>query len=150
ARQTNGVVTPGPSMTPPPNNTPAFSLNDKAGQIWFNSQFIENNNLRSANLRIFYQAQKEWGMQIQKAINRYQLALQPDAVNMTYRSYYIGGSFNNQGSARRIYFPASEAGKMVILGEYFVRTNLTDAQGNPVIKRFSGEAYRLNDNPALN
>ena len=90
-------------------------------------------------------------MQLQKAVSRYQLATRP--TNMTFRSYYIGGSSPNsaeRGNSHRIYFPATETGKMVILGEYFVKTNLTDAQGNPVIKRFSGEAYRLNDNAGIN
>jgi hypothetical protein len=135
ARRENNVVTPANS----------FDLNEKGGTIRFNTQFIENNNLRSANLRVMYRAQKGWGMQLQKANSRYLLATQPNVVNMTYRSYYIGGSYQNMGDPTRVYFPISEAGKTVVLGEYFVETN----DPNNPIRRFNGEAYRINDNPAL-
>lgn len=143
ARLENNVVTTGPGLTPPANG-PAFTLNEKTGMIRFNNLFIENNNLRSANLRVMYRAQKSWGMQLQKANSRYLPAAQPNLVNMTYRSYYVGGTVTNVGEPTRVYFPSSEAGKTVILGEYFVRTN----DPNNPIKRFNGEAYRINDNPA--
>lgn len=144
ARLENDIVTPGPGLTAPPANTPAFSTNAKAGTIRFDNQFIQSNNLRSANLRILYRAQKSWGMQIQKANSRYVLATQPDLINMTYRSYYVGNPAV-WGEGTRIYFPVSEAGKTVVLGEYYVTTN---DPANPM-RRFNGEAYRINDNASL-
>jgi prepilin-type N-terminal cleavage/methylation domain-containing protein len=148
ARLENNAVTIHTTLTAPTNGEEAFTLNEKAGTIRFNPEFIESNRLRSATLRICYRAQKDWGVQLQKANSRYILAESPARLNFNHRNYYIGGSITNVGLQTRIYFAQGEAGKTVILGEYFVRTNLRDAQGNLIIKRFNGEAYRINDNTA--
>ena len=124
-----------------------FTLDSRNGVIELNQAQVESMGLQSASLRIFYRARKDWGMQIQKANANYLLANTPFASDITYRSYYVGGSFVGGGGPAglptRIYFPICEAGKTVILGEYFVQT------GQGQTRRFTGESYQLNDNPAL-
>jgi hypothetical protein len=118
----------------------AFTINARTGTIRFGTTFIENSGLRSANLRFFYRGQKDWGMQMQKAQARYYAADAPNQLN--YRSFYVGGSAG-VGRGTRLYFPRSEAGKSVALGEYFVRTNLSGADS---VKHFAGETYQITPN----
>ena len=104
------------------------------GTIRFNTDDVEKAGLQNVSLRLLYRTQKDWGMQVQKAHAHYVEALTAAAVD--YKSYWV------QEGGTRIYFPRSEAGKTVVLGEYFVNT----ING---IKHFSNEAYQINDNTAL-
>ncbi len=126
------------------------SLDNKTGLIRFlfdptttDGQTLQK-TLPNTTLRIFYRAQGEWGMQVQKAQATYKQAGDPGSVS--YNSYYLGGTQANVGQPTRMYFPLNEAGKTVVLGQYYVSTN--QAAPNDV-RQFSNEAYRINDNPAL-
>lgn len=128
-----------------------FTLEPRTGTVRLLAEDVEANGLRSANLRFFYRVQKDWAMQILKANARYVQAPAPNQMN--YRSFYVGGSVQGVGVATRIYFPISEAGKTVVLGEYWVRTNLVGTPGE--FKRFAGETYQITDrrvefDPTLN
>ncbi len=122
-----------------------MSLNAKDGIIKFDPDAVASKGLQSASLRIYYRAQNEWGMQILKANAHYN---QTDApVNVDYKSYYVGqsavdGSNVPIGDKTKIYFPLCEAGKSVVVGEYWINTG----GGAPV--RYSGELFKINDNPA--
>ncbi len=124
-----------------------FTVNSQVGSVRFDDAAVANKGLQSATLRFFYRTQKDWGMQVQKAQARYTKADTPATVD--YKSFYVGGSANNVGGLHRLYFPPSEAGKTVVLGEYYAVTNKMDSQNKPIIKRFTNEAYQINDNRAL-
>ena len=119
------------------------TLDDRTGILHLNQTDVQNNNLQGATVRIFYRTEKDWGVELQKANSRYFQADMP--VNAQYNGYYIGGSDSNKdGSPNRIYFPICEAGKTVVLGEFFVRTN--QAAPNDRL-RFTNEAYQVNADP---
>jgi prepilin-type N-terminal cleavage/methylation domain-containing protein len=119
------------------------SLDDRVGILRLNQTDVENKNLQGATVRIFYRTEKDWGLDLQKANSHYSEADVP--ANVQYNSYYIGGSNAGAGgSPNRIYFPICEAGKTVVLGEFFVRTN----QPAPNDRlRFSNEAFQVNSDP---
>ena len=123
--------------------TVAASLEDRAGILRLNQADVESQNLQGTTVRIFYRTEKDWGLDLQKANARYAQADSP--VNVQYNNYYIGGSdAASDGSPNRIYFPICEAGKTVVLGEFFVRTN--QAAPNDRL-RFANEAYQVNGEP---
>ncbi len=129
---------------PTPSSTPVGAvLDDRAGILHLSQADVEKKNLQGATVRIFYRTEKDWGVDLQKANAHYSPADLP--VNVQYDGYYIGGSDAAlDGAANRIYFPLCEAGKTVVLGEFFVRTN----QPAPNDRlRFSNEAYQVNENP---
>jgi len=121
----------------------AATLEDRAGILHLNQQDVESNNLQGATVRVYYRTEKDWGTELQKANARYNPTDMP--VNVQYNGYYIGGSDSaKDGSPNRIYFPICEAGKTVVLGEFFVSTN--QAAPNDRL-RFSNEAYQVNGEP---
>jgi prepilin-type N-terminal cleavage/methylation domain-containing protein len=118
-------------------------LEDRGGILRLNQVDVENQKLQGATVRVFYRTEKDWGVDLQKANAHYTQADTP--VNVQYNSYYIGGSdAAKDGSPNRIYFPLCEAGKTVVLGEFFVSTNLP-APNNRL--RFSNEAFQVNSDP---
>jgi prepilin-type N-terminal cleavage/methylation domain-containing protein len=122
-----------------------FTLSDRAGIVRLNKADVESMNLQSASLRFFYRAEGEWGMQVQKANSHYTQAATPGTVD--YKSFYVGGSDGSQdGQPTRLYFPLCEAGKTVVLGEYFVSTN-QPAPNNRL--RFANESYQINADATL-
>ncbi len=125
------------------NNEDAFALDAKNGTIRFARNFIESGNLQNATIKVLYRAQGDWGMQIQKAHNRYVQADVPSTIDpgnggrpMDYRSYYVGGSTNNTGSPTRVYFPITETGKTIVLG------NVYGVDGNGNFLHYSNDAYK--------
>lgn len=134
ARYVSGAASPNDSA-----GNPAFSLNVKTGTITFTSQFVQDKRLQNATLRLFYRAQNEWGMQVQKAESRYN---QSAAITgMLNNNYYLNAG-SGFGTLNRIYFRISEAGKTIVLGQYYVQP----ATG-PALS-FSNEIYHINDNSA--
>jgi len=119
------------------------TLDDRAGVIHLNQADVESNNLQGATVRVIYRTEKDWGIAVQKANASY---LQSDTpANVQYNSYYLGGSdAAADGSPNRIYFPLGEAGKTVVLGEFFVHTN--QAAPNDRL-RFANESYQVNGDP---
>jgi hypothetical protein len=139
---TNGQI------TTPLNGGPGTgtSLDPVTGILRLDQGFIESNNLRNASIKVLYMAQKEWGMQLQKANGQYVPA--DTLADITYKSYYVGGTDPNDtsGSPSRIYFPLSEAGKTVVIGDYYLTT--TDKNGVVTTTHHSGEAFRINADSA--
>jgi prepilin-type N-terminal cleavage/methylation domain-containing protein len=127
----------------PDSGLGASSLDTKTGVIRLDPNIVENtnNSLKSATIRAYYKAQGDWGMQVQKAYARYDRAFQPSETS--FKAYYIDTTGTSSLRRNRMYFRLCDAGKMVILGEFFLKDK------NDKIIRLSNEAYRINDNPAL-
>ncbi len=106
-----------------------FSINIRTGTIRLNEAFVNANNLQSANIRIYYRAAKQWGMQVQKAYAKYSAVTTSASVD--YKSYFA------PTTGSRVYFAISETGKSVLLGEYYVKTTGGE------VKHFNNETYQL-------
>ena len=101
--------------------TDTVPVDQKTGVLTLNQAQVESNNLQSAPLRVMYRAQRDWGMQIQKATAHYREATAPTFVD--FRHYYIGDG--TTGGATRIYFAPCDAGKTVEIGEFYSTTSST-------------------------
>lgn len=123
-------------------NGRGYTLNARNGTIRFNDDYVVAHNLQLANIRVYYRAAKEFGVQIQKAYTNYNVTL--DVTELLPSSNNEGGfcfaGTGSVGGATRIYFPRSEAGKSVTIGDYHVATNLAGAGR---LKRFNSEVYRI-------
>jgi prepilin-type N-terminal cleavage/methylation domain-containing protein len=123
------------------------TLDTATGRINFDASKMTDGgtSLENATIRLFYRAQGEWGMQLQKAQASYSRIYQASDISLQnyalMQGYYLGNGQAGGGRQQRMYFPPSEAGKTVILGEYYV---LATVNNTPVSKRFSNEAYRIN------
>ncbi len=96
------------------------TVDQKTGVITLNKSVVEAQGLQSASLRIFYRTQKDWGVQVQKAAAHYREATAPGSVD--FRHYFIGDGVT--GKATRIYFAPCDAGKSVMLGEFYTTTRI--------------------------
>lgn len=107
---------------------------------------IANPQMRGRKIRVFYQVHENWAISVQKAASRYFLAQTP--VGMSYDScwYNFEAAFTGGTSeqARRLYFSRSEAGKTVLLREYWY----VDANGNT--QRGTNGVFRISEVPAAN
>lgn len=101
------------------DNTDPTPVDQKTGILTLNPGQVATQNLAGASLRIFYRTQRDWGMQVQKATAHYREAATPGAVD--FRHYYIGDG--TVGGATRIYFAPCDAGKSVILGEFYTNVS---------------------------
>jgi len=128
-----------------PGQVAVTGFDDRAGILHLKQSDVESLNLQGATVRVYYRAEKDWGVELQKANAHYSASDSP--ANVQYNNYYIGGSDSGgDGSPNRIYFPICEAGKTVVLGEFFVRTN----QPAPADRlRFANEAYQVNGDAGL-
>jgi type II secretory pathway pseudopilin PulG len=101
---------------------------------------IGNPQMRGRKIRVFYKVHENWAISVQKAASRYYLAQNP--AGMGYDSCWYdleamyGGARNER--VRRLYFNRSEAGKTVLLREYwYVDTNGNTQRGTNGVFRIS-------------
>lgn len=80
-------------------------------------------NAEGRTIRALYQARGEWAVQVLKTPARFRLTYGSPQL----AEYYIGGTGVPGGSPTRIYFPATEGGKNVTIGEIWY----VDAASNP-------------------
>jgi type II secretory pathway pseudopilin PulG len=92
---------------------------------------IGNSQMQGRKIRVFYKVHENWAISVQKAANRYFLAQNP--VGMGYDSCWY--------DARRLYFTRSEAGKTILLREYWY----VDANGNT--QRGTNGVFRISETP---
>jgi type II secretory pathway pseudopilin PulG len=92
---------------------------------------IGNPQMQGRKIRVFYKVHENWAISVQKAANRYFLAQNP--VGMGYDSCWY--------DARRLYFTRSEAGKTILLREYWY----VDANGNT--QRGTNGVFRISEVP---
>jgi type II secretory pathway pseudopilin PulG len=104
---------------------------------------IGNPQMQGRKIRVFYKVHENWAISVQKAANRYFLAQNP--VGMGYDScwYDFEAAYTGQTTdqARRLYFTRSEAGKTVLLREYWY----VDANGNT--QRGTNGVFRISEVP---
>ena len=127
-------------------NGRGYTLDARNGTIRFNDDYVTAHNLQLGNVRVYYRAAKEFGAQVQKAYTNYTVTADltqvlPPPVGNNEGSFCIAGPDAVPGdteSLTRIYFPRSEAGKSVSIGDYHVVL-----AGNNRLKRFNSEVYRI-------
>jgi type II secretory pathway pseudopilin PulG len=92
---------------------------------------IGNPQMQGRKIRVFYKVHENWAISVQKAANRYYLV--QDRAAMTYDTCWY--------DARRLYFTRSEAGKTILLREYWY----VDANGNT--QRGTNGVFRISETP---
>lgn len=129
-----GVLQVGPSNPVP--------FDPVTGTVTMDPGYIIANNLQNANLRCLYRANKDWGMQVQKAAAHYLPA--GTTTEIDYRHYLVAPA--GSSNPTRIYFAPCDAGKSVVIGQYYdLSLAGTPAANNPI----SNEVYQIVGDPAL-
>ncbi|GIV08511.1 MAG: hypothetical protein KatS3mg019_0602 [Fimbriimonadales bacterium] len=102
---------------------------------------ISNPDLRGRKVRVFYKVHENWAISVQKAADRYYLVQDPRTLTVDSCWYDFEAAFNGDTSdrARRLYFTPSEAGKTVLLREYWY----VDANGRT--QRGANGVFKISD-----
>ena len=105
---------------------------------------IGNPQMQGRKIRVFYKVHENWAISVQKAANRYFLAQNP--VGMGYDScwYDYTGQTTDQ-ARRRLYFTRSEAGKTILLREYWY--DVDDDPDNGNTQRGTNGVFRISEVP---
>jgi type II secretory pathway pseudopilin PulG len=101
---------------------------------------IGNPQMRGRKIRVFYKVHENWAISVQKAASRYYLAQNPAGMGYDSCWYDLEAAYTGQRGerARRLYFTRSEAGKTVLLREYwYVDTNGNTQRGTNGVFRIS-------------
>jgi type II secretory pathway pseudopilin PulG len=108
---------------------------------------IGNPQMQGRKIRVFYKVHENWAISVQKAANRYFLAQNP--VGMVYDScwYDFEAAYTGQppDQARRLYFTRSEAGKTILLREYWY--DVDDDPDNGNTQRGTNGVFRISEVP---
>jgi type II secretory pathway pseudopilin PulG len=108
---------------------------------------IGNSQMQGRKIRVFYKVHENWAISVQKAANRYFLAQNP--VGMVYDScwYDFEAAYTGQppDQARRLYFTRSEAGKTILLREYWY--DVDDDPDNGNTQRGTNGVFRISEVP---
>jgi type II secretory pathway pseudopilin PulG len=108
---------------------------------------IGNPQMQGRKIRVFYKVHENWAISVQKAANRYYLV--QDRAAMTYDTcwYDLGAVFDREltESARRLYFTRSEAGKTILLREYWY--DVDDDPDNGNTQRGTNGVFRISEVP---
>jgi type II secretory pathway pseudopilin PulG len=112
---------------------PQSSLPDLGARIDYIAGTLEigNSQMQGRKIRVFYKVHENWAISVQKAANRYYLV--QNRAAMTYDTCWY--------DARRLYFTRSEAGKTILLREYWY----VDANGNT--QRGTNGVFRISETP---
>lgn len=94
-------------------------------------------NASNRKVRALYMARNEWAVQVLKAPSRYSVTFGEPVT----ASYYVGTSSAFGGQPTRIYFPGSDVGKQVTIGEIWY----TNAGGLQVIR---DQGFVITNSPA--
>jgi prepilin-type N-terminal cleavage/methylation domain len=110
---------------------------------------IGNPQMQGRKIRVFYKVHENWAISVQKAANRYYLV--QDRAAMTYDTcwYDLGAVFDRERtvSARRLYFTRSEAGKTILLREYWY--DVDDDPDNGNTQRGTNGVFRISEVPEM-
>jgi type II secretory pathway pseudopilin PulG len=101
---------------------------------------IGNPQMRGRKIRVFYKVHENWAISVQKAASRYYLAQNPAGMGYDSCWYDLGAVYGGARNerVRRLYFNRSEAGKTVLLREYwYVDTNGNTQRGTNGVFRIS-------------
>jgi type II secretory pathway pseudopilin PulG len=107
---------------------------------------IGNPDMRGRKVRVFYKVHENWTISVQKAADRYVLVPNPQGLTVDACWYDYAAAYNGDTSdrARRLYFSRSEAGKTVLLREYWY----VDANGRT--QRGTNGVFKISDIPEGN
>jgi hypothetical protein len=137
-----GQQIPDDELAPPLSAQTLPNLNATIDYATGNLQ-IGNPQMRGRKIRVFYKVHENWAISVQKAANRYYLV--QDRAAMTYDTcwYDFEAAYTGQTTdqARRLYFTRSEAGKTILLREYWY----VDANGNT--QRGTNGVFRISEVP---
>ncbi len=102
---------------------------------------INNPNMRGRKVRVFYKVHENWAISVQKAADRYYLVRDPRTLTVDSCWYDFEAAYNGDTTdrARRLYFTPSEAGKTVLLREYWY----VDANGRT--QRGTNGVFKIRD-----
>jgi type II secretory pathway pseudopilin PulG len=96
---------------------------------------IGNPQMQGRKIRVFYKVHENWAISVQKAANRYYLV--QNRAAMTYDTCWY--------DARRLYFTRSEAGKTILLREYWY--DVDDDPDNGNTQRGTNGVFRISEVP---
>ncbi|MFN4033804.1 MAG: hypothetical protein ACK4ME_09370, partial [Fimbriimonadales bacterium] len=102
---------------------------------------ISNPNMRGRKVRVFYKVHENWAISVQKAADRYYLVRDLRTLTVDSCWYDFDAAYNGDSTdrARRLYFTPSEAGKTVLLREYWY----VDANGRT--QRGTNGVFKIRD-----
>jgi type II secretory pathway pseudopilin PulG len=116
----------------PNTQQPNYFVNYKEGSVTFSDAFGAQNS--SGTFRFFYRAHGDWALAVQKAVGSY---VQTGPATPTYNQFYLGNSIPGVGDQTKMYFSLSEAGKTVLIREYWYTNGAS-------ITRISNETFKIN------
>jgi len=114
----------------------SFEVDYTAGIIQLN-----NANLRGRKFRILYKAHENWALAVQKAAHRYFISPVLQGMPVDACWYDVEAAFNDEPTTK-LYFSRSEAGKTVLLREYWYIV-----EGDPTPRRGVNGVLRISDVP---
>ncbi|MCS6919715.1 MAG: prepilin-type N-terminal cleavage/methylation domain-containing protein [Fimbriimonadales bacterium] len=102
---------------------------------------IANPDMRGRKVRVFYKVHENWTISVQKAADRYYLVQDPRTLTVDSCWYDFNAAYNGDTTdrARRLYFTPSEAGKTVLLREYWY----VDTEGRT--QRGTNGVFKISD-----
>lgn len=106
-------------------------------------EFPTNSVMIGRKVRVLYKVHDDWALSVQKAVQRYfisgSLAGMPlDACWYDFQNAYNGQTGSQQ---RRLYFTPSEAGKTVLIREYWY------AESDGTVRQGTNGVFRISDTP---
>ena len=91
-------------------------------------------------IRALYMARQEISVQVLKAAAQYSISSSP--VNLSPGQFYIGGTVSGVGQPWRIYFPRSDNGRKVTIGEVTYRNS-----GSSYVQTLTGQDFMIKSRP---
>lgn len=118
---------------------PRAQINYQQGVLRFPTDGDRDTTMVGRKIRVLYKVNDEWALSVQKAVHRYYIS---GSLVMPYDACAFDNSSPNFST--RLFFNRSEAGKSVMLREYWY------ADANGAQKRGSGGLFRISDTAAEN
>jgi hypothetical protein len=108
---------------------------------------IGNPQMRGRKIRVFYKVHENWAISVQKAASRYYLAQNPAGMSYDSCWYDLEAAIQARQNerARRLYFTRSEAGKTMLLREYWY--DVDDDPDNGNTQRGTNGVFRISEVP---
>lgn len=109
---------------------------------------IRDPNMRGRKILVLYQVHENWAVSVQKAAARYDLVADPRAITVDTCWYDWERAYQGEESerTRRLYFSRSEAGKTVLLREYWYVAR-DERTGEQRTRRGTNGVFRISDRP---
>ncbi len=120
---------------------PASTLSLGNFKVDYMAGVLELPNLRGRKLRILYKAHEKWALAVQKAAHRYFISHVLEGMPVDACWYDFEGAFEGE-PVTKLYFNRSEAGKTVLLREYWYI-----ATGDSQPRRGVNGVLRISDVP---